>query len=190
MTCKGIAGNGFGKSVPPRGGGTVPVLNRNSHRKGKTMKKLKNILAGFYMALVAITYATDSAAEEPNLLDAKSIMCNFDKGTVAEFDGADVKVSFANFGEDNAVSFTSIDLGESRAIVRGSSENAVAILLTPTGLTFIEKTGVGNFIFTTVYLTPQADGSFPAVTSRHIDTGIFGSRPLPSQYYGICAVAE
>ena len=98
----------------------APVLSRNFHKKGKTMKKPNNLLAGFCMVLVAISFAPVAIAQEqPSLLGAKSIICNFDKGTVGKFDGGAAKVSFDNFGKGGAVSYTSINLEEREAIVSG-----------------------------------------------------------------------
>ena len=154
------------------------------------MEKPNNLLAGFCMVLVATAFAPVAIAQEqPSLLGAKSIICKFDKGAFGEFDGGDAKVSFDNFGKRSAVSYTSINLEESEAIVSGVlGKGAVAILPTSAGLTFLEGTASGNIIFTTVFLIPQENGSFPAVTSRHI-ASLMGA-PIPSQYYGICTVAE
>lgn len=171
-------------------GGRCWFLSRNFHKEGKTMKKLKNILANCCAAIVAIAFVpVATAQEQPNLLGAKSIMCDFDKGAAVEFDGGDAKVSFANFGKGGAVTYSSINLEEREAIISGvSGKNAVAILPTVMGLTFVEGTAFGNIIFTTIFLIPHDDGSFPAVTSRHV-AGLAGP-PIPSQYYGVCTVAN
>ena len=150
--------------------------------------KVAGVVAAFFViALLPVANAQDDN-EMLRLFKAESITCNFDKGAVAEWEEGDVKVSAANFGKGGVVVYTSIDIDERGAVMTGvQGKNPVVVLLTAVGLTFVENTDVGNLIFTTIFNPPQVGGSYQAVTSRHVFSFV---KPLPSQYHGICIIAE
>ncbi|CCD06488.1 hypothetical protein [Legionella pneumophila] len=79
----------------------------------------------------------------------------------------------------------------------------VRAFMSPSGITFIEVTDTGNFIYTTVFPSylgdkkinsePQKDTflfqkAYIAVTSRHIYAPIIGA--MPSQLHGYCRILE
>lgn len=100
-------------------------------------------------------------------------------------------VGESTFGEAGAgeLQFDAIDRHAGTARMIGNQAAAdVAILLSPSALTFIEQTTFGSINVTTVFETqvPHSPTGFIAVHSRHA-TGMIGP-PLPSQYHGTCRV--
>ena len=87
------------------------------------------------------------------------------------------------------MTFDSIDAkgGKARIIGNEGASNA-RVLLTATGLTFVEETAFGNVNFTTVFGRYDSATSrrFVAISSRHQDI----NGPFPSQYHGTCSVLE
>jgi hypothetical protein len=119
------------------------------------------------------------------LVSAKSLKCQFGPGSVGKWAGAKVAVQQERF--DVALHFDSIDAKTGSARMIGNEGAAdVTVLASPSGVTFVEQTGSGNIVFTTVFpaMVPGTD-EFYAVTSRHMT---LPGGPLPSQYHGKCRV--
>jgi len=87
--------------------------------------------------------------------------------------------------EEFILHFDSIDRknGTARMIGNEGAED-VTLVGMPFNLTIIERTGFGNFTFTTIYGDYQ-DDSFTAVHSRHMD---LPGGPRSSQFHGTCKV--
>ena len=86
--------------------------------------------------------------------------------------------------------FDAIDLKKRTARIIGNQGAIdVMVILTLTGITFIEQTGAGNLNYTTVFFScVEGTEDYIAVHSRHID--LLVSTPLPSQLHGICKIWE
>lgn len=137
------------------------------------------------------------------LISAKSIECYFPQGVRANWQGGAMKLEEDHFSD--ATHFDNIDLsGKGRARVIGNRGTTdIMAFASPTGITFIEKTDIGNLIYTTVfpsYLGDKKINSEPkkntflfqeayiAVTSRHAYHLRYGI--MPAQYYGYCIILE
>ena len=95
-----------------------------------------------------------------------------------------------SFGKDAGIVFDSIDTQAGTArIIGNASAGDISVVVTPVGLTFIEKTGFGGLNFTTVFkhFVEPENVARAAVTSRHIT--LLGS-PFPSQYHGTCVILQ
>ena len=86
--------------------------------------------------------------------------------------------------------FDSIDLKKRTArIIGNQGADDVMVILTLTGITFIEQTGSGNLNYTTVFFScVEGTEDYIAVHSRHLDLGV--TKPFPSQLHGICKIWE
>lgn len=137
------------------------------------------------------------------LKSAKSIECYFPQGSFANWKGKSMKLEEDRFS--NAIHFDNIDSsGKRRARLIGNmGATDVLVFASPTGITFIEQTEIGNFIYTTVfpsYLGDKKINSEPskntflfqkayiAVTSRHGYHPLTGA--MPSQFHGYCRILE
>ncbi len=103
------------------------------------------------------------------MIQARSLKCTFGPGTNADWKSGDVKVKKSRF--DVTLHFDSINLKAQTARMIGNAGSAdVIVLPTMSGITFIEKTGIGNLAFTTVFTNyKKGETSFIAVTSRHMN---------------------
>ena len=103
--------------------------------------------------------------------------CIFDKGSTTNFDRSP---SAKSVSDKLNIVFENINY--SKGIARQVGENGSAEVSVVGGNTinFFERTGSGNFTFTTIFRNSKS--SYNAVHSRHID--LFGA--IVSQYYGIC----
>jgi len=121
-----------------------------------------------------------------DLFSIKSLKCTLGKGSVGLWKSGSLKIEADNW--NTTIYYDSIDIesGSARIIGNQGSGNAV-VLTTGIGITFIEKTGIGNLTFTTVFNSKNKSGQFYAVSSRHIDS--LGDL-LPSQYHGTCDAWE
>jgi hypothetical protein len=139
--------------------------------------------------LLALGVGTAAAQDDTlrTLFSAKSLKCQFGPGSFGEWAGPKVAVQQARF--DVALHFDSIDAKTGKARMIGNQgATDVAVPVSLSGVTFIEQTGSGNMVFTTVFpeMVPGTD-EFYAVTSRHMT---LPGGPLPSQYHGKCRVWE
>ena len=142
------------------------------------------------LLLLSFFYIDSISAEDDvfsNLLRAKCIKCSFREGVSTSWHAKGVKIESDKMKD--AIVFDSIDIKQGKARIIGNQGASDIILIgSPSGITFIETTGIGNMIFTTVfpYYKPGTD-QFCAVMSRHMNL-ITGA--LPSQFYGTCRVWE
>ena len=128
--------------------------------------------------------AEDSAFKQ--LLSARSLKCVFGPGSMAEWKGG--KLTFTGGRFDETLHFDSINVKTSSArLIGNQGASDVQVVATASGLTFIEITGFGNIMVTTVFGAHNNEGNLIAVTSRH--TSVF-DKPIPQQYYGSCKVWE
>ena len=117
-----------------------------------------------------------------NLENARSLKCTFSTGMRADWEGGKLTTSGEN--EEFILHFDNIAPKEKRARLIGNQGAAdIAVMLTPSGLTFVEVTPSGNLNFTTVFPAYKKETQeFIAVTSRHI----LLMDPFPSQLHGSC----
>jgi hypothetical protein len=120
------------------------------------------------------------------LLSARSLKCQFGPGSSGQWKNEKPSIEAARF--DVTLHFDAIDLKAGKArFIGNQGASDVTALTTETGITFIERTGFGNLVFTTVFAETNAAGDmFYAVTSRHMN--LLAGGPLPSQYLGTCTV--
>jgi hypothetical protein len=144
------------------------------------MQKIALIL--FFVLLGSLTTAYAQEDVMKKLLSSKSLKCTFQNGSIAKWKDGKLKIE-----PDRIVApihFDSIDLQNKTARGIGNQGASDEILIiTASGITFVEQTGMGNLIFTTIFPFLNKEGDFIAVTSRHMNMIV---SPLPSQYYGSC----
>ena len=134
-------------------------------------------------------YAHDASAQDDAfkaLFAARSLKCEIGPGTAAKW--SDAKISLAKDSANLTVHFDSVDVKSGKArLIGNQGAGDVAVWGTASGITFVEMTGFGNLVITTVF-PQQIRGrpEFYAVMSRHIAG--FGGNPIPSQYHGSCKV--
>jgi hypothetical protein len=121
------------------------------------------------------------------LITTKTLKCQFGPSLSASWEHGKLKLH--NDDSKAVIFFDSInmDKGTARMIAnQGSSD--VDVIPGVMFITFIEQTGSGNLIFTSVF-PDYAKGTedFISVTSRHIN---LPGGPLPSQYHGTCKIWE
>lgn len=176
---------------------------------------IKSTLSILFFILItpalAIAAETPAPGEPPTeykmaiseLISAKSIECYFPQGSFANWKGKSMKLEEDHMSK--AIHFDNIDTSnknQARMIANVGAADVQAFMF-PTGITFIEKTKIGNIIYTTVfpsYLSdkkinsePQKDTflfqkAYIAVTSRHIYAPTIGA--MPSQFHGYCRIME
>ena len=160
------------------------VVGRSPNSVGYIMKRL----AYFLLALTSVTLPALAADETfSSLINARSLRCAFGPGASADWETGKPVVKSDKF--EVVLQFDGIDLKDGKARMIGNQgASDVVVILTPRGITFLERTESGNLSVTTVF-TDYARGThdFVVVHSRHI--GGLGS-PLPSQYHGTCKVWE
>ena len=121
------------------------------------------------------------------LLGAKCLKCSFKEGVSTSWSSKGVKIESDQWKGDTI--FDSIDIKQGKARIVGNQGASDIILIgSPSGITFIESTGIGNMVFTTVFpFYKPGTNEFCAVMSRHMN---LMTEALPSQYYGTCKVWE
>ena len=130
------------------------------------------------------------ASVDASLFRAQSIRCEWGQGTIARWNEGRPSLEKASFGKDAGIVFDSIDTQAGTArIIGNAGAGDISVVVTPVGLTFIEKTGVGGLNFTTVFkhFGEPENVARVAVTSRHIT---LGGSPFPSQYHGTCVILQ
>lgn len=145
----------------------------------KKMKRVALILLFVLLGFLTTAYAQEDVMK--NLLSSKSLKCTFQNGSIANWKDGKLKIETDRIAAP--IHFDSIDLKNKTA--RGIGNQGASdekLIITASGITFIELTGFGNLVFTTVFPYLNKEGDFIAVTSRHMD--LVG--PLPSQYHGAC----
>lgn len=176
------------------------------------MLKCKLNIVFFILIAPTLAIAEAPASGEPppeykmaisELMSAKSIECYFPQGSFANWQGQSMKLEEDHMS--NAIHFDNIDISnkkQARMIANGGAGD-VRAFMSPTGITFIENTDIGNFIYTTVFPSylgdkkinsqPQKDAflfqkAYIAVTSRHSYAPVIGA--MPSQFHGYCRILE
>jgi hypothetical protein len=149
---------------------------------GEAVRRL--LLVGILLAGIAAQVDAEGADTFEQLLRARSMKCLFHDGSLGDFQKGKLEVK--KLREEMTIDFDAIDLkaGTARSLGENGASNET-VLATPTGLTFIEKTGSGNVVVTTVFATKRTSQDFIAVMSRHMS--MLGT-VVPSQYYGTCRV--
>ena len=112
---------------------------------------------------------------------ANGFDCKFPSGIVNTFENEVYQAAPANL-----LSFEigDIDLRrQTAAIVTPKGKGGLKIVRAIGANHFLEVINEGFLNITTIYETPAADGSLPAVHSRHF--GLLGM-PVVSQYHGTC----
>ena len=146
------------------------------------MKTIAVIL--FFLTIASPSFAVDEAFDK--LLIAKSLKCELGPGVSTEWDEGKIKTESGKFG--SSLHFDSIDLekGTARIIGNQGAEDILSIL-TLAGISFVETTGLGNMILTTVFFeyTDKNSKQYKMVQSRHVS---LMSNAFPSQYYGNCKI--
>ena len=143
------------------------------------MQKLSFLMIVLLFCLFPSAFAQEDAMKE--LLSSKTLKCIFTEGRTAKWKGGNLKIETDR--STTTILFDNIDLQKKTARSIGNAgASDEAIIVTTSGITFVEQTAFGNLVFTTVFPYFNKEGHFIAVTSRHMD--MVG--PLPSQYHGAC----
>lgn len=131
-----------------------------------------------------VTTAQDDSFKA--LVAARSLKCQIGPGSVGKWAGAKISVEKDSF--DSALHFDSIDLKSGKArLIGDQGASDVTVLGTASGITFVEQTGFGNLVITTVFRERiPGKTEFYAVVSRHML--MLRGDPLASQYHGSCKV--
>ena len=141
------------------------------------------------LAALTLLPAVAFAQAADLLFSARTLTCEWGQGTSAKWtDGGPPSLSQGSFGAGTIFDAIDTEAGTAR-IIGNAGSGDVNVVVTPVGLTFIEKTGVGGLNFTTVFthFVEPENVARVAVTSRHIT--LFGS-PFPSQYHGTCVILQ
>lgn len=145
------------------------------------MIKLKSIFILLFICYGSITSAASLTADD--LGHIISLRCIFDEGVGGEWKAKGYEIEKRSFDKMN-VYYDSINIEKGTArFIGNKSAVDVKVIYTPEGWHFIEITGSGNLILTTVFHSKKNQfKKFPAVMSRHINI----EDPFPSQFYGTC----
>jgi len=141
------------------------------------MPDLRRIYRTFALVSV-IAYMTSSPAFAAGIL-----ACSFPSGTLNTFENevfqsAPTKPLSFDIGD--------IDLkGQTASLLTKDGKGALKIVRAIGANHYLEVITEGYLNITTIYDGKAADGSLPAVHSRHI--GLLGT-PVVSQYYGTCSI--
>ena len=127
------------------------------------------------------------------LMTAKTLKFIPQKSCQGDWKKGNLKLSIDNDVTDKEfpqLIFDSIDLKRRTArVISNQGATDAMVILTPTGITFVEQTGFGNLNFTTVFASSlRGTEDYIAVHSRHMHLVV--STPLPSQIHGICRILE
>jgi len=108
------------------------------------------------------------------------------EGGITTFDSITLKPHVAGPCE---LPLSAVMLGKARVIGNGGADD-VFVMAGMGSLSFIETTGLGSVIVTTLFADYQNVDTLEyfAVTSRHIGGFAGMSQPFPSQYHGTCRV--
>jgi hypothetical protein len=130
--------------------------------------------------------ASEDAAFD-KLMGAKSLRCVFTQG--AQVDWSDGTCKTGDVHMSGPYVFDSIDHKEKKARAVGNQgAGDVVLVSTPTSLTFIEESAIGNIIVTTVFpVYKKGTSEFICVQSRHMN--LLGN-VLVSQLHGTCQLWE
>ncbi len=145
----------------------------------------------YALAFLLFLFASPASAQPPawnKLINANRLDCSFLLGSIANWERGEVKVDKGRFKVMLQFEAINLKTKTAKVITRDYSAD-VSLFLTPSGLFFIETTGVGNVIMTAVFPRYQkGTRHFIAVTSNHIY--LPDSTPLSSQHHGTCKIME
>ncbi len=123
------------------------------------------------------------------LINVKSLKCTIGPGNSADWNSGFPRPEKTGWGKGNILHFDSINLKTKKARIIGNrGATDVVVMMTLKGIHFLEGTGSGNIIFSTVFFHRTKKG-YAFVTSRHLDFG-FGNGPFPSQFHGTCKIFD
>jgi hypothetical protein len=112
----------------------------------------------------------------------RAFVCSFDTGTEATVDQGTVEAKPIT-GAPLNVTFAAVDPAKGTAQIVGNlGASDITLIVGTDGYSFVEVTGVGNVILTTVFDTSVASGGLFAVMSRHVSI----QGPVVSHYRGAC----
>lgn len=153
-------------------------------KRASTMKAVVLLMCTFL--IFSLSSADDFQPTFKRLVQSRSLQCTFRVGTQADWKDGRLKPSSVS-EPDLFLHFDEIDTKKRTARLIGSVGAAdVTAILTPSQLSFIERTGFGYLNITTVFPSYENGAQdFVAVTSRYV---MFPLDPFPSQYYGPCQV--
>ncbi len=130
------------------------------------------------------------------LLKARSIRITLINGATAHWSKAtkEPKIEIGQWSskeKDRDFVFDSIDLKKGKARMIGNQgATDVSVFATAEGISFIEKSDVGNVFFTTVFYDCVKDTQdYIVVHSRHLG-GFVADKPMPSQWHGTGRILE
>lgn len=128
-----------------------------------------------------LSFAADDAFSA--LLSAKSLKCTLGPGAVGIWGTKSVNIDKDKW--NTPIHFDSIDVKAGKARIIGNvGADDISVIVTSAGITFVEQTGSGNLVFTTVFGSYlKGTNEFFVVSSRHM---LIMDKPLPSQYHGTC----
>lgn len=112
---------------------------------------------------------------------ASGFMCSFPSGMVNTFEN---EVYQAAPASPLSFEIGEVDLrGQTASLITPKGKGGLKIVRAIGANHFLEVITEGFLNITTIYESPAADGSLPAVHSRHF--GLLG-QPVVSQYHGTC----
>ena len=118
---------------------------------------------------------------------ARSLKCISERASMAKWEGGHLKLELID-ADMASVHLDAIDLKKRTARKIGNVGAAdVAVFPSLSGISFLEVTPMGNFVFTTVFAEYNDDGDFIVVEARHM---AIDGKPMVSQYHGTCRVWE
>jgi hypothetical protein len=131
----------------------VWVLCHGDTECGTEERMQTAITAAAALVVVSMAHAEQADDAVARLLKARSIRCELSAGTQASWHGGRLKLERSTFGGGGTVTFDSIEFdaqsGRGR-IIGNARAGDVRVLVTTSGLTFVEETAAGIY-FTTVF---------------------------------------
>jgi hypothetical protein len=147
----------------------------------------------FFSFSILAEEETNDNDSDSKLIDAKTLKFFPLKSCTAEWEKGSPKLLVDNDVTDKEfppLIFDSIDIKKRTArLIGNQGAGDATVIANLTGITFIERTRVGNFNFTTVFFScVEGTEDYIAVHSRHIN--LLVGTPLSSQMHGICKIWE
>jgi hypothetical protein len=154
---------------------------------------MRMIIASILVMMISCLGSSVQAEQDSfkRLLTAKSLRCVLGYGYSADWLEGAPKLEKSRFTKDGSPTFfDSINIEKQSArMIANQGAIDVLVLVSPSGLTFIEETASGNYTFTTVFPDYKKGSSdeYICVHSRHLAWGTLGP-PFPSQFHGTCKI--
>ena len=121
--------------------------DRESRRKIRPGGHIELFFALLLFALQPVFIQGQSPTPTPasvdaSLFQAQSVRCEWGQGTIVSWDEGRPVLEQGNFGKDAGIVFDSIDTQAGTArIIGNAAAGDIRVVVTPVGLTFIEKNG-------------------------------------------------